>query len=221
MKPPPDTWEGDNATWTSLNKAQRMHIRKPGPEKPHKKISKKNTQIKVRSSKVTHAPTCFDGTLAEWNLLTSQQRYELKYTEYNRKKAADKKAKRESNWKKRGRALKVAPITYKGSVLEWTEMCPFRRRRIRLPDRSLENSRPYQKQYKKTYYKENKVDILAKGRARRCRQAADWFEKWGSKDAIFASRKALELEKNRGKPWASTYARDRAMEASFEAVDTV
>ena len=201
MKPPPTSYTGSSTDWINLTGSQRQRVKQKaaGIKRIDHRAGKGPRPVHT-VLKVTHIPTCFDGTLAEWNLLTSQQRYELKYTEYNRKKAADKKAKRESNWKKRGRALKVAPITYKGSVLEWAEMCPFRRRRIRLTDRSLE------------YVQE---------KARRCRQAADWFEKWGSKDAILASRKALELEKNRGKPWAATHARNEAMEASFEAVDTV
>ena len=75
--------------------------------------------------------------------------------------------------------------------------------------------------YNRSYEKKNRADIRVKAKARRCRQAADWFEKWGSKEAIFASRAALASEQNRDKPWAATHARNEAMEASFEAVDNV
>ncbi len=67
----------------------------------------------------------------------------------------------------------------------------------------------------------HRVHISARNRSLRCRQAADWWEKWGSAEARAASEKALASEQNRGKPWAATHARNEAMEASFEAVDTV
>jgi hypothetical protein len=77
---------------------------------------------------------------------------------------------------------------------------------------------------KRKWRVDNAVHIKLYNRAYYCRKASEWWKAYGTKeavDAVDAGRAALASEQNRDKPWASTYARDRAMEASFEAVDTV
>jgi hypothetical protein len=75
--------------------------------------------------------------------------------------------------------------------------------------------------YRRKWGAENVAHVTMYNRAYSCRQAADWWEKWGSAEARAASKKALELENNRNKPWAGTWARDRAVEASYNVVGGV
>ena len=209
---PPADFEGSLVEWAALTAKQRMDIRgvkgKGGGQKP-----------------VLQPPASFSGSVVEWKKLTAQQRYKLKnndaaYRIENEVKITARNVKRLAKRKEYSRKNQVKiSAMYKEYHKEY-----YKRNHVEI---QAYQTGYYHKnkvviQAQQTEYRgNNKVKIQAQQKEHRCKQAATWWEKHGSAEAISASRAALALEQNHDKPWAATYARDRATEASFEAVGGV
>jgi hypothetical protein len=226
--PPPDSFEGSDMDWAALTSKQRYALRWPGRKAElHRKLREKSPE-RFKAVAAKHYVENRDAINArnkEW-IANHKEQHKASVVQWNLKHKEQVRIwvkayrKRPEVWARTLlRNQLPAKKSYGKTYYQNNKVGhnDFNKMRYRTDS----TYRALQSTNCKTYYKNHRIEISAKGKARRCRQANEWWEKWGSAEALAASRKALKLENNRGKPWASTYARDRAMEASFEAVDNV